>query len=135
MRAVPFDACHIILIAGCCVKTVSCIAATNHSVEPVMSDMSCSYIYCCRLLLLKCFLSKSEKKSSIDRLVKLHVPGFRSVCKVCRSLTCKLRLNHNHQSVGRARNSCLNKIMFIRCLLYTSPSPRDRQKSRMPSSA
>ena len=24
---------------------------------------------------------------------------------------------------------------FIRCLLYTSPSPRDRQKSRMPSSA
>ena len=25
--------------------------------------------------------------------------------------------------------------LLIRCLLYTSPSPRDRQKSRMPSSA
>ena len=25
--------------------------------------------------------------------------------------------------------------VFIICLLYTSPSPRDRQKSRMPSSA
>ena len=24
---------------------------------------------------------------------------------------------------------------YFRCLLYTSPSPRDRQKSRMPSSA
>ena len=24
---------------------------------------------------------------------------------------------------------------FVPCLLYTSPSPRDRQKSRMPSSA
>ena len=24
---------------------------------------------------------------------------------------------------------------FVTCLLYTSPSPRDRQKSRMPSSA
>ena len=24
---------------------------------------------------------------------------------------------------------------FMPCLLYTSPSPRDRQKSRMPSSA
>ena len=24
---------------------------------------------------------------------------------------------------------------FFTCLLYTSPSPRDRQKSRMPSSA
>ena len=32
--------------------------------------------------------------------------------------------------------SKLSKFMQIRsCLLYTSPSPRDRQKSRMPSSA
>eukprot|EP00828_Plagiopyla_frontata_P013663 TRINITY_DN18157_c0_g1_i1.p5 TRINITY_DN18157_c0_g1~~TRINITY_DN18157_c0_g1_i1.p5 ORF type:complete len:110 (+),score=27.84 TRINITY_DN18157_c0_g1_i1:1318-1647(+) len=30
----------------------------------------------------------------------------------------------------------IQKINFSRdCLLYTSPSPRDRQKSRMPSSA
>ena len=28
-----------------------------------------------------------------------------------------------------------NLIRFMTCLLYTSPSPRDRQKSRMPSSA
>ena len=36
------------------------------------------------------------------------------------------------QSVREAarRTQCLNN-----CLLYTSPSPRDRQKSRMPSSA
>ena len=26
-------------------------------------------------------------------------------------------------------------VLYIGCLLYTSPSPRDRQKSRMPSSA
>ena len=26
-------------------------------------------------------------------------------------------------------------VLFSYCLLYTSPSPRDRQKSRMPSSA
>ena len=26
-------------------------------------------------------------------------------------------------------------VVIGRCLLYTSPSPRDRQKSRMPSSA
>ena len=26
-------------------------------------------------------------------------------------------------------------MFFVSCLLYTSPSPRDRQKSRMPSSA
>ena len=28
-----------------------------------------------------------------------------------------------------------NRKLFTNCLLYTSPSPRDRQKSRMPSSA
>ena len=32
-------------------------------------------------------------------------------------------------------NPTLNNQLFPRCLLYTSPSPRDRQKSRMPSSA
>jgi len=29
----------------------------------------------------------------------------------------------------------LNQIIFMTCLLYTSPSPRDRTRSRMPSSA
>ena len=29
----------------------------------------------------------------------------------------------------------LDLSMLAHCLLYTSPSPRDRQKSRMPSSA
>ena len=30
---------------------------------------------------------------------------------------------------------CDSEYTFKGCLLYTSPSPRDRQKSRMPSSA
>ena len=29
----------------------------------------------------------------------------------------------------------LGRAVYTGCLLYTSPSPRDRQKSRMPSSA
>ena len=32
-------------------------------------------------------------------------------------------------------NQMLAYEVIITCLLYTSPSPRDRQKSRMPSSA
>ena len=35
----------------------------------------------------------------------------------------------DNQSFIQAVNKCIS------CLLYTSPSPRDRQKSRMPSSA
>ena len=34
-----------------------------------------------------------------------------------------------------AVNGALDLAMSSDCLLYTSPSPRDRQKSRMPSSA
>ena len=34
-----------------------------------------------------------------------------------------------------AKDSAFQKKMKETCLLYTSPSPRDRQKSRMPSSA
>ena len=41
------------------------------------------------------------------------------------------------QDVVMALNSFMIEIFAISspCLLYTSPSPRDRQKSRMPSSA
>ena len=39
----------------------------------------------------------------------------------------------NYMSVTTWNNRHYEK--FDACLLYTSPSPRDRQKSRMPSSA
>ena len=37
--------------------------------------------------------------------------------------------------VGEARPLYYWARHLVGCLLYTSPSPRDRQKSRMPSSA
>ena len=44
----------------------------------------------------------------------------------------KLKYDLFHISTGDVfRNNIKNNT----CLLYTSPSPRDRQKSRMPSSA
>ena len=48
-------------------------------------------------------------------------------------------VKHRHSPYWRARNvSSANERLGVDepgCLLYTSPSPRDRQKSRMPSSA
>ena len=41
-------------------------------------------------------------------------------------------LNHTAEKLGNTRKIC--KDSYI-CLLYTSPSPRDRTRSRMPSSA
>ena len=49
------------------------------------------------------------------------------------ALVCALRNPGRYQSVSAF--SPINNPMDCPCLLYTSPSPRDRQKSRMPSSA
>ena len=43
-----------------------------------------------------------------------------------------------HSLINDALGKCFdreNPVTLYACLLYTSPSPRDRQKSRMPSSA
>ena len=44
-----------------------------------------------------------------------------------------LTLEEISQLVAHSHNS--SETLANICLLYTSPSPRDRQKSRMPSSA
>ena len=46
------------------------------------------------------------------------------------NLTIKGRVTDTSQEAIIAAN-----VSLWTCLLYTSPSPRDRQKSRMPSSA
>ena len=40
-----------------------------------------------------------------------------------------------HEETKRKKGSSSVSARTYSCLLYTSPSPRDRQKSRMPSSA
>ena len=70
-----------------------------------------------------------------DRVVNKYVSAWTSECwqnskheRVCRGdNNCKFGRNFCIDEVYRWRVKC--------CLLYTSPSPRDRQKSRMPSSA
>ena len=37
--------------------------------------------------------------------------------------------------INSSRDTLIRALEPFNCLLYTSPSPRDRQKSRMPSSA
>ena len=65
-----------------------------------------------------------------------HVPERR---RVFPSLTVRdnLALGAYVTPPAVARAQLLDEVfsLFPNCLLYTSPSPRDRQKSRMPSSA
>ena len=50
-------------------------------------------------------------------------------------------IGRDGERLGTAAHGLVNRCLKIQirwalpCLLYTSPSPRDRQKSRMPSSA
>ena len=57
-----------------------------------------------------------KSKSNIAKIKKLKLPG--TIVKSLKEGAC---------------NS--DFIIFCTCLLYTSPSPRDRTRSRMPSSA
>jgi len=39
------------------------------------------------------------------------------------------------ESITKVTDKPLSHLLLTHCLLYTSPSPRDRTRSRMPSSA
>ena len=59
------------------------------------------------------------------------------VCKVCGKVEefADSRLEEIVEHVEEKYDFTVHHHMLYICLLYTSPSPRDRQKSRMPSSA
>ena len=65
------------------------------------------------------------------------VPGF-----VIAETDLRERFSHSSGPGGQGVNTTDSRVELMfdvarsgACLLYTSPSPRDRQKSRMPSSA
>ena len=70
-------------------------------------------------------LSGSEEMSTVQLQEAVGVDRYNLYHHLKK--LASLELVENHRDEGRAR--------WWRCLLYTSPSPRDRQKSRMPSSA
>ena len=83
-------------------------------------------------------------------LTKAH--SAERVCHMANSTQIIRNVNLNYAKVHKAVKNDYDKVLFDiqieftkdriaemsqygNCLLYTSPSPRDRQKSRMPSSA
>ena len=75
-------------------------------------------------------LSHDEKvQEMVDRFTKKREDN--EVDKYFRALV-KLQGSDLHMKVGKAPIIRVNGTL---CLLYTSPSPRDRTRSRMPSSA
>ena len=92
-------------------------------------------------------LNMDQAQSVIDELsgqhlaLKCNVGESAEVIKAmrkARNTFGRLDFAVNCAGIGQAKGDGSDKFygaMNKRCLLYTSPSPRDRQKSRMPSSA
>ena len=79
-------------------------------------------------------LDQIRGRSYRDALIMLEFMPYRStdpITKVLRSAVA----NAEHNLGMDPSTLVISSAWANSCLLYTSPSPRDRQKSRMPSSA
>ena len=81
--------------------------------------------------------AEDETKDQFSRRIKLSAKGYKS------HLTLKIAAQENLYNFFAASPSAYGvqalqdgiKDIKKACLLYTSPSPRDKRQSRMPSSA
>ena len=73
---------------------------------------------------------QSREKERVKVFVAVYV-SYLANKPLSLSLSLGAFNNHNLQILGGATE----QMRLYNCLLYTSPSPRDRTRSRMPSSA
>ena len=82
----------------------------------------------------------------LDKRVLLTIPTIKSVQKlnkleedflgkIIRVIKTTIYIKRRQKEINKGVFSENSYRLCYNCLLYTSPSPRDRQKSRMPSSA
>ena len=76
---------------------------------------------------------EEEEETYREHVKECQWNGSWTPSGVCTSFLY-LRRYYERSNDGH-RSCCSSSYFFKVCLLYTSPSPRDRQKSRMPSSA
>ena len=74
--------------------------------------------------------------------IHLHRPGDLAAAEHCLSgrvskvyVMSGRRMERTQAHAEALRHLCEGSVVLMACLLYTSPSPRDKRQSRMPSSA
>ena len=97
------------------------------------------YTYCLNVLyVLVLLLCAFDLLREMDRLIRITINYAREAGSKRPAPIFFYRRARSINAAKLARwglNVCAHLGSMKRCLLYTSPSPRDRQKSRMPSSA
>ena len=85
------------------------------------------------------FLQEKENEALLDRMVIVQVPytlSYREEARIYKKLISSARAFQNvHLDPHALQTSAVFSVLTRFCLLYTSPSPRDKRQSRMPSSA
>ena len=90
-----------------------------------------------QLLEEKSFISwvlREENNQEWEEFLATH-PGMKSKVNQARNIINLLNDHYDLLDEQSVHDLWLNIERFENCLLYTSPSPRDRTRSRMPSSA
>ena len=121
------------------------------SMEPLRTDQKLKELYICDV-----GLNKKNESDFVELLTQLrkrsvkvayidHHDLDKKIIKQLEKIKVKVVHDTNECASVQVYNTYKNKLKdhaafiaacaAITCLLYTSPSPRDRQKSRMPSSA
>eukprot|EP01015_Nassula_variabilis_P035174 TRINITY_DN8797_c0_g1_i2.p1 TRINITY_DN8797_c0_g1~~TRINITY_DN8797_c0_g1_i2.p1 ORF type:complete len:238 (-),score=65.09 TRINITY_DN8797_c0_g1_i2:22-735(-) len=86
-----------------------------------------AFILALPIIVFREFVSATQEVN-LTKINELRLETYR--------LLVKILLPSNYEMREFILNAIVNQIRYPNvCLLYTSPSPRDRQKSRMPSSA
>ena len=68
-------------------------------------------------------------------LLKQKIPGVKSVISEASKAKADVKINAGDRITFGSRHIQARATPGHTCLLYTSPSPRDKRQSRMPSSA
>ena len=84
--------------------------------------------------------NKAADASKLNAAFSKAAEGtLKGVLQIVEDKTVSIDFNHDPHSSSVVLEETVvmgeNMVRILSCLLYTSPSPRDRQKSRMPSSA
>ena len=83
---------------------------------------------------IRLFFSNTLSKNMIDKLDKSQSHYLTKVMRLKKNDTFSL-FNKTGEWEAKILDITKDFVEFKSCLLYTSPSPRDRSLSRMPSSA
>ena len=77
-----------------------------------------------------------QKLTTMGVWIELQEPSdeytAQEICDNANKMLNKLGVEGNRFQVNKERKY---GVHYLHCLLYTSPSPRDKRQSRMPSSA